>query len=293
MKEKFGGTGVALATPMNEDLSIDYRSLEKLVNLTIDGGVNYLVVMGTTGESPTISWNEKLEALSYIQKVNSGRVPIVFGLGGNNTRELINQSKELTHYEIDAILSVSPYYSRPSQKGIQRHYEMISNEFNAPVILYNVPSRTASNIEAETTLALAEHENIIGMKEASGDLEQCLEIILNKPEDFLLLSGDDGGTCELIKNGAEGVISVIANILPKEFTFMVNAMLDGNLNAGKKLNKSLEKAYELLSSEGNPVSLKAGLFVDELCRDTVRPPLLEASTELKNTWRDYLRKIRA
>ncbi len=291
--EKFGGTGVALATPMNEDLSIDYNSLEQLINLTIDGGVNYLVVMGTTGESPTIEWNEKLEVLSFVQNINSGRLPIVFGLGGNNTKGLITQSKELSEFDIDAFLSVSPYYSKPSQKGIQRHYEMLADESPKPIILYNVPHRTASNVSAETTLALSKHENIIGMKEASGDLEQCLEIIFNKPDDFLLLSGEDGGTYELIKNGAEGVISVIANILPEEFTFMVNSTLNSKLDAGKKLNKSLEKAYELLSSEGNPVSLKAGLFVDEICRDTVRPPLIEGSVALQNSWRAYLRKIRA
>ncbi len=293
MKEKFGGTGVALATPMNEDLSIDYGGLEQLINLTIEGGVNYLVVMGTTGESPTIDWDEKLDVLSFVQDINSRRVPIVFGLGGNNTKALIEQAKVLSTFDIDAFLSVSPYYSKPSQKGIQRHYELLADNSEKPIILYNVPSRTASNVTAETTLELAKHENIIGMKEASGDIEQCLEIVFNKSDDFLLLSGDDGSTYELIKNGAEGVISVIANILPEEFTFMVNSTLNSNLDAGKKLNKSLEKGYELLASEGNPVSLKAGLLVDEICRDTVRPPLIEGSVTLQNSWRDYLRKIRA
>lgn len=293
MKEKFGGTGVALVTPMNEDLSIDYKALEQLINLTIEGGVNYLVVMGSTGESPTIEWNERLDILSFVQKINSGRVPIVFGLGGNNTKKLIAQAAELHNFDVDAFLSVSPYYSKPSQAGIRRHYEMLADATEKPIILYNVPSRTASNVLAETTLELAKHENIIGMKEASGDLDQCLEIIFNKPDDFLLLSGDDGKTYELLKNGAEGVISVIANILPEEFTFMVNSTLNSKLDAGKKLNKSLEKAYELLSSEGNPVSLKSGLLVDDICKDTVRPPLIEGSIALQNSWRDYLRKVRA
>ena len=279
-----------MATPMNEDLSIDYHSLKELINLTIDGGVDYLVVLGTTGESPTIEWNEKLEVLSFVEKINANRVPIVFGLGGNNTKALINQSRELNSFEIDAFLSVSPYYSKPSQKGIRRHYEMLADESPRPIILYNVPSRTASNVAAKTTLALTKHDNIIGMKEASGDKEQCLEILLNKPEDFLLLSGDDQSTYELIRNGAEGVISVAANILPQEFTFMVNSTLQGNLDAGKKVNKSLERAYELLSSEGNPVSLKTGLMMDEICKDVVRPPLVEGSIELQNSWENLFIK---
>lgn len=293
MKDKFGGTGVALATPMNEDLSVDYNSLEKLINHTIDGGVNYLVAMGTTGESPVFSWSEKLDVLSFILEVNAARLPVVFGLGGNNTKELIERGKELSNPGIDAILSVSPYYSRPSQEGIQRHYEMLADAFPKPIILYNVPSRTASNVSAETTLSLSAHENIIGMKEASGDLEQCLAILKDKPKDFLLISGDDGSTYGLTKNGAEGVISVIANILPDEFTYMVNSMLNGDYDQGEKLNRSLEKAYELLSVEGNPVSLKTGLLVDEMCGNTVRPPLIEGTNVLQNAWRTYLSKIRA
>ncbi|MEP1095519.1 MAG: 4-hydroxy-tetrahydrodipicolinate synthase [Cyclobacteriaceae bacterium] len=293
MKDKFGGTGVALATPMNEDLSVDYNSLEKLINHTIDGGVNYLVVMGTTAESPTFSWREKLEVLSFVIEVNSRRLPVVFGLGGNNTIELIKQSADLANSDIDAILSVCPYYSKPSQEGIKRHYQMLADAFPKPIILYNVPSRTASNVEVQTTLELSDHANIIGMKEASGDLNQCQAIIENKSKDFLLISGDDGSTYDLAKKGAEGVISVIANILPDEFTFMVNSVLNGDLEQGAKLNRSLEKAYELLATEGNPVSLKAGLSIDGLCQDTVRPPLIEGSTALQNAWRAYLSNIRA
>jgi len=293
MKGKFGGTGVALATPMNEDLSVDYNSLEKLINHAIDGGVNYFVVMGTTAESPTFSWNEKLEVLSFVLEINSGRLPVVFGLGGNNTDELIKQSADLIDSDIDAILSVSPYYNKPSQEGIKRHYQMLADAFPKPIILYNVPSRTASNVEAQTTLELSNHANIIGMKEASGNLDQCQTIIENKSKSFLLISGDDGSAYDLVKNGAEGVISVIANILPDEFTFMVNSILNGDLEQGTKLNRSLEKAYELLSTEGNPVSLKAGLAVDGLCQDTVRPPLIEGSKALQNAWRAYLVKIRA
>lgn len=293
MKDIFGGTGVALATPMNKDLSVDYSSLEHLVNQTIEGGVNYLVVMGTTGESATFSWDEKLEVLSFIQNITSGRVPLVFGHGGNNTRELIEKGKDLSDFNIEAILSVSPYYNKPSQPGIIRHYTMLADALPRPIILYNVPARTASNVTAETTLELSKHSNIIGMKEASGDLKQCEEIKKGKPSDFLLLSGDDGLTFELIKKGADGVISVAANILPEEFSFMVNAALNDNLEVASKLNRSLEKAYELLSLEGNPTSLKAGLFVDEVCSDTVRPPLIEGTQVLKNAWMDYLRKIRA
>ena len=291
MKNMFSGTGVALATPFRHDLSVDFNSLHKLMDYTVEGRVDYLVVLGTTGESPVCSWKEKLEILSFILKKNNRRLPVVFGLGGNNTFDLIDKSKDLSGFEIDAILSTSPYYNKPSQPGIIRHYQLLADAFPKPIILYNVPSRTASNVSPESTLKLSEHENIIGMKEASGDLDQCKRIIGNKPSDFLLLSGDDQLTCDMIKNGADGVISVVGNILPFLFTQMVNTALKQDFEEAFKLNTNLRKAYELLSKEGNPSSLKSGLKVHGLCENTVRPPLFEGSKELEAEWSQFLSVI--
>lgn len=290
MAHPLSGTGVALATPMKEDLSIDYESLEKLVDHVISNGVDYLVVMGTTGESPTCTWDEKKQVLTQVLSLTNNKVPVVFGLGGNNTSELIQKSAELASTDIDAILSVSPFYNRPSQEGIYQHYKLLADASPKPIILYNVPSRTASNVVAYTTLRLAEHQNIIGMKEASGDLTQCDQILENKPADFLLLSGDDQITLELMKKGAEGVISVIANILPTEFTQMVNLAFDDNYNEAHIIDSKLQKAYDLLAKEGNPTSLKAGLSVCGLSQDTVRPPLFQGSDDLHNQWKEYLKQ---
>lgn len=290
IKSKFIGTGVALATPLKSDYSIDFPSLKKLVDHTIDGGVDYLVVQGTTGESPVFSWSEKLEILSFISDYVDGKVPIVFGLGGNNTFDLIEKSKDLKELKLDAILSASPYYSKPSQQGIIRHYAMLADAFPAPIILYNVPARTASNMKASTTLELAKHDNIIAMKEASGDLDQCKTIIDQKPDDFLFLSGDDGLSYEMIKQGAEGVISVIANLLPEAFSEMVNNALKGNYDTSYQQNNALIRAYELSAKEGNPSSLKVGLEVINICNRTVKPPLFDGSDELFREWKKHFSK---
>lgn len=288
MDNKFIGTGVALATPLNTDYTVDYDSLTKLLDHTIDGGVDYLVVQGTTGESPVFSWSEKLDILSKVIDHVNGALPIVFGLGGNNTFDLIEKSKDLKAFKIDAILSTSPYYSKPSQQGIIRHYQMLADAFLAPIILYNVPARTASNVEAATTLELAKHENIIAMKEASGDMDQCKTIIDQKPDDFLLLSGDDGLAFDLIKKGAEGVISVIANLLPSQFTEMVNNTLKGDYAKASSQSQALKKAIDLSMKEGNPSSLKAGLEAAGICSRTVKPPLFDGSDELVEEWRNYV-----
>ncbi len=292
MKE-LRGTGVALATPLTNDLEVDFEALEKLLEHVIKGGVDYLVVQGTTGESPVFSWEEKLNILSFIIEKNNGRKPVVFGHGGNNTHELIRKSKDLAGYPIEAILSVSPYYSRPSQEGIKRHFTLLADSFPKPVLLYNVPSRTACNMEAATTLALASHPNIIGIKEAAGDLSQCEEIVKHASSDFALISGDDQDTFELVKMGAIGVISVISNILPAEFSKMVNHALNGDFSKAEELNSKLKPVYRLLSKEGNPTSLKGGLSVLGIGSDTVRPPLFEATEQLKNEWRDILATFKA
>lgn len=282
-----------MATPLLRDLSIDFESLKKLIEHILSGQVDYLVVQGTTGESPVFSWEEKLNLLRFVLEENKGRVPVVFGLGGNNTLDLIKKSKDLSDFDIAAFLSVSPYYSRPSQDGIIRHYTMLADAFPKPVILYNVPTRTASNVEAETTLRLAEHANIIAMKEASGNLIQCEQILKNKPEGFMLVSGDDQMTLNLIEKGADGVISVVANILPEIFTQMVNAALAGDTKAAGVVNQRLTPVYKLLSEEGNPSSLKTGLSELNICLNTVRPPLFEGSDSLKMKWKELLTAFKA
>lgn len=289
MKAELRGTGVALATPLNDDYTVDYPSLGKLIEHIIDGNCDYLVVQGTTGESPVFSWSEKLQILEYALDTVKNRIPVVFGLGGNHTLDLIDKANDLKGYNLAAILSVSPYYSRPSQEGILRHYQMLADAFPFPIILYNVPSRTASNVEAQTTLKLSMHPNIIAMKEASGDIDQCKQITEAKSDDFFLLSGDDAMAHEIIKLGGEGVISVIGNLMPKAFTEMVNATLNGQLDQASEMNKRLTEAYKMLSEEGNPSSLKAGLEVIQIGQRTVKPPLFDASNQLIDKWKAYLK----
>ena len=289
MKEELRGTGVALVTPMNTDYTVDYQSLGKLLDHIIKGNADYVVVQGTTGESPVFSWLEKLEILQFVINHLAGRKPVVFGLGGNHTFDLIEKSKDLKDFDLTAILSASPYYNKPSQEGIIRHYQMLADAFPHPIILYNVPSRTASNVKAKTTIELSRHENIIAMKEASGDLDQCKEIADNRPDGFMLLSGDDSQTYNIIKMGGEGVISVIGNIMPLEFTNMVNAALKGDFEGAAKMNQCLQVIHEMLSEEGNPTSLKAGLKALGICNHTVKPPLFDASDRLVEKWKRYFK----
>ena len=287
MKAELKGTGVALATPMNTDYTVDFSSLGKLLDHIVAGNADYIVVQGTTGESPVFSWKEKLEILQYVLDHLKGSKPVVFGLGGNNTYDLIEKSKDLKPYDLAGILSASPYYNKPSQQGIIRHYQMLADAFPHPIILYNVPSRTASNMKAATTLELAKHPNIVAMKEASGDLSQCQEIADNRPDGFILLSGDDGLAYEIIKMSGEGVISVIGNLMPSEYTTMINAALEGDYNTASKLNDDLKVVYDMLAEEGNPSSLKAGLEAIGICTRTVKPPLFDASDTLVEKWKGY------
>ncbi len=289
MKAELKGTGVALATPMNADFTVDFQSLGKLLNHIVAGNADYIVVQGTTGESPVFSWDDKLEILRFVLKHLNGKKPVVFGLGGNNTFDLIEKSRDLKEFDLTAILSASPYYNKPSQEGIIRHYQMLADAYPHPIILYNVPSRTASNVEAATTVELAKHPNIIAMKEASGDLDQCKEIAMSRPEGFMLLSGDDALAYDIIKMGGEGVISVIGNIMPSEFTNMVNATIAGDFEKAERLNQRLEIAYEMLSEEGNPSSLKAGLEALDICKRTVKPPLFDASDGLVEKWVNFFK----
>lgn len=273
---KFKGTGVALATPFDENYSIDYKASEKLLHHVIDGGADYLVIQGTTGETATLTKEEKKEVLSHVIKVNNGRLPIVYGIGGNNTHALINEISNTDFSGIDAILSVSPYYNKPSQKGIIAHYEKLADMCPVPVILYNVPGRTMSNITAETALTLSKHPNIIGIKEASGNLEQCMMISSKKDDDFLLISGDDMITSALLSLGGDGVISVLANAYPGVF----KQICHGNAEESRKATFSLLEMNPLMYNESNPVGLKNLLKHLNICEDQVRLPLLRASEEL-------------
>ena len=281
--EKIKGTGVALITPFNTDLTIDYVGLEKLFNHQIEGGIDYVVLMGTTGESAVLSKVEKEDVITFCKKINAGRLPIVLGIGGNNTLALVDEIKATDFTGVDGVLSVSPCYNKPTQNGIYQHYKMIAEICPLPIILYNVPGRTASNMTDETTLRLAnDFENIIAIKEASGDMDQIMKIIKNKPTDFIVLSGDDGLTLPMIYIGAEGVISVIGQSHPKEYSTMVAEARKGNLANANALHYSIYDYYGPLYAEGNPAGVKACLELLGICKAVVRPPLVEVSSAIKN-----------
>jgi len=277
------GTGVALVTPFNTDLTVDYVGLERLLSHQIKGGIDYLVLMGTTGESTVLSKIEKQEVITFCKKINAGRLPIILGLGGNNTLALVDEIKATDFTGIDAVLSVSPCYNKPTQEGIYQHYKMITEACPLPIILYNVPGRTASNMASGTTLRLAnDFENIIAIKEASGDMDQIMKIIKNKPADFTVLSGDDGLTLPMIYMGAEGVISVIGQSHPKEYSTMVAEARKGNIANANALHYSIYDYYGPLYAEGNPAGVKACLELLGICKAVVRPPLVKVSSVIKN-----------
>ncbi len=281
MNNPFSGSGVALVTPFNDDFSIDFDALRKLVRYQIDNGTDFLVVQGTTGESPTLSWEEKLAVLKAVQEENNGQLKIVFGIGGNNTVEVGNTLKTLDNTGIDGILSVSPYYNKPTQSGIIAHYKHLASCTDLPIILYNVPGRTGSNVSAATTLELAKIDNIVAMKEASGDFAQIMEIIQNKPEGFGLLSGDDAITMPMIATGADGVISVVANAFPKRFAQMVHASQEGNLDLAREAHYDLLPITHMLFEEGNPGGVKASLTKQKIMKPTMRLPLYPISSDLQ------------
>ena len=288
MKRIFG-TGVALITPFNEDKTIDYISLKKLINKVTEGGIDFLVVLGTTGEATSINESEKNELINFIVKLNNKRLPLVLGLGGNNTNKLINEINNTDLSNFDAILSVTPYYNKPSQKGLYHHYAEISKSSPIPIILYNVPSRTGVNMSPEITIQLAnDFKNIISIKEASGDINQIKYILKNKPKNFDVLSGDDGLTLEIIQNGGAGVISVIGQSNPEEFSSLVKFALNGKLSDAKILHDKLYGLYHYLYSEGNPSGVKAFLSLQGICKNYLRLPLFPISSELFNDFKIYL-----
>lgn len=280
MHNPFNGSGVALVTPFNSDMTIDFAALRKLVRMQIDGGTDFLVVQGTTGESPTLSQEEKMEILKTVIDENNGRLKIVYGVGGNNTIA-VGETLKKVPAGVDGILSVSPYYNKPIQKGIIEHYKYISSCTKLPIILYNVPGRTGSNMTPETTLELAKIDNIVAMKEASGSMEQIMEIIRLKPEGFGLLSGDDAITMPLIAAGADGVISVVANAFPEKFSKMVHASQAGDLATARKEHYDLLSVTKMFFEEGNPGGVKVAMKVRGIMEENMRLPLYPVSDGLR------------
>ena len=280
MRNPFKGSGVALVTPFNDDLSIDFDALRKLVAYQIDNNTDFLVVQGTTGESPTLSMDEKLEVLKVVQDENNGRLPIVFGVGGNNTLAVGETLKSLPK-GIDGILSVSPYYNKPTQQGIVEHYKYIADCTDLPIILYNVPGRTASNVLADTTLELAKIDNIVAVKEASGDMVQIMDLVNRRPEGFGILSGDDAITMPLMAAGIDGVISVVANAFPQRFALMVHCSGGSDLVKGREAHYDLLDVTNLFFAEGNPGGVKASLAKQGLMKPLMRQPLYPISDNLR------------
>ncbi len=290
MNKLFIGVGPALITPFNEDLTIDFEGLRKLLVHLKD--TDYWVVQGTTGESVTTTENEKAEILEFVKANNPDNKPLVYGLGGNNTQLLVNSISKTDLDGVSAILSASPQYNKPSQAGIYQHFVTLAEASPVPIILYNVPGRTASNMTAETTLALANHPNIIGIKEASGNMEQCMKIASEKPDDFLLISGDDLLTTSLISLGAVGIISVMANAFPTTFSKMTHSALKNDYSAAQKALFSLLKINTLMYEESNPVGVKEALQQLHICENYVRMPLLPASEELKEKIKQILSQVK-
>ena len=278
---KLHGTGVALVTPFTSNLQVDYAGWRRLLDFCIEGGVEYLVINGTTGESPTVTAAEKAELLHVAREHVAGRVPLVYGIGGNDTAVTAALLHDTDLRGVTAILSASPAYNKPSQAGLIAHYLRLADASPLPLLLYNVPGRTASNLTADTTLRLAQHPHIIGIKEASGNLEQCLTILSRRPTGFLVLSGDDMLTPSLIAHGAEGVISVLGNAFPKRFSELTRLALAGNFAAASKALFEFLPLNPLMYEESNPVGVKAALEALGVCGAAVRLPLLEASSGLK------------
>jgi 4-hydroxy-tetrahydrodipicolinate synthase len=280
--QQFVGMGVALVTPFNYDQSIDFDGLVRLVNFNIDNGTNYLVINGTTGESATITPEEKNQIIDTIVKTNNGRVPLVLGIGGNNTQTVVNELKTRDLSDIDGILSVAPYYSKPTQEGFYQHYKAVAEATDKPIILYNVPGRTAKNMEPATTLRLArDFENIVAVKEAGNIQQQYYALIKDKPEDFLIISGDDDLALGVTLAGGSGVISVIGQAYPKEFSSMIQLGLDGNASEAYKIHYQLMDIVSLIFAENNPAGIKAILKSLGICSTNVRLPLVPASEELQ------------
>ena len=275
---KFTGTGVAIITPFKSDCSVDFPALERVTEHVIKGKVNYIVVLGTTGESVTLNKSEKIEVINTVIKASAKRVPIVVGIGGNNTMDVVEGIKTVDLKNVDGILSVVPYYNKPNQTGLYEHYKAVAQASSIPVILYNVPGRTGINMNADTTVRFAQDfQNLVAVKEASGNMQQIMEILRDKPEGFSVISGDDALTLPMIALGATGVISVVANALPHDFSTLVREALEGNYQLAKKIHFSLLEIISGLFTEGNPAGVKALMNQAKLIENVVRLPLTPVS----------------
>lgn len=292
LKELLRGTGTAIVTPFKDDIDVDYDALAKLIDFLIIGGVNYIVTLGTTGETPTLSEDEKQEIIKFTSAQINGRVPMVVGIGGNGTRKVQEEMQQYNLYDAVAILSASPYYNKPSQQGLYEHYKALAASSPLPIILYNVPGRTGKNMEAETTIKLAnEVKNIAGIKEAAGNISQCLKIMHNVPEDFLVVSGDDDLVLTQLASGFDGVISVAANCFPQQFSQMVQDALAGNIKAAFAINKKLYPAFELLFAENNPAGVKAFLTEMNIIKNNLRLPLTPLSEGYHQKVKSFLQEM--
>lgn len=289
----FIGTGVALITPFNDDYSVDYQSLRNIVDYTLQNGADFLVALGTTSEAPTMNAQEKANVVKTIIETTNGRCPILLGMGGNNTAALLETIKNQDFTKIDGILSVVPYYNKPNQRGMKAHFLHVADVSPVPVILYNVPGRVGVNLQAATTVELAQHPNIIAVKEASGNLQQIMEILRDKPEDFRVLSGDDGITQPMMALGAEGVISVAANGYPKPFCEMVHLMLEGKNEKALPLHYKMLKMNGLIFADGNPAGIKALMAHEGLCKNVLRLPLVPvADSVCQNIENEYDKNLK-
>ena len=291
--EKLKGLGVAMVTPFTNEKEVDYNALEKLTNHMIDGGVDYLVVMGTTGEAVTLSKTEQQDVLDFIIKINNNRLPIVFGIGGNDTKTLVESYHSFNLEGVDAILSASPNYNKPSQEGIYQHYKYLAENMNHPIILYNVPGRTASNVLPSTIIRIAsEFKSIVAVKEASGNIMQVMELIENKPKGFLVISGDDALTLPFISCGADGLISVIGNALPVETKSLVSNSLKGDFETARVSHYKLLGLIEGIFADGNPAGVKELLNEMDIMKTDVRLPLVNVNSGVQNTLKNLLKGLK-
>ncbi len=290
--QQFIGTGVAVTTPFTKNKAVDFASLKQHISYLLQNGIDYFVVMGTTGESVTLNEDEKKEVLNTFIETNKGPIPIVLGLGGNDTQAVVKKTEKTDLSKVDAILSVAPYYNKPSQKGLYEHFKAVSKASPVPVILYNVPGRTGVNISAETIVKLArDFENIVAVKEASGDFTQVMHIIQDKPDDFQVVSGEDGITLPLLSIGVSGVISVAANAFPKEFSTMVNYALKNDIQSAKEIHYKLLAIIEKLFAEGNPSGIKCALSLKKIIGNNLRLPLVPVSKELEKDLKKLIGNI--
>lgn len=289
LRQTLKGTGVALVTPFKANFEIDFDALERVIESVIKGGVEYVVTLGTTGETPTLSTEEKIDIIQFTYEKVGNRVPVVVGVGGNDTQSLVKDLEQFPLEKATAVLSASPYYNKPSQEGIYQHYKVLAAASPRPIILYNVPGRTGRNMSAATTLRLAnEVHNIAGIKEASGEMAQCMQILRDRPDTFLVVSGDDALVLPQVACGMDGVISVAANAFPQNFTDMVRASLKGDFAGAKKLNDPLIEAYDLMFAENNPAGVKAFMAEQGLLENHLRLPMVPLSVGLHEKVRAYL-----